>query len=231
MAEVTSIERHQRWTRGGGVVSHMNDDMIETLAEQSAMAIGDSGPFGLWALATGSWIFGTVAAGVFALTDVGAVAPILLVFAGVGQVIAGIIAYRRANSLMGTALCSFGALYTTLAVFFGLQLGGGLPAAGAPVVIEGFLLESFAFMALGMAVAAIRTGLMELVAFALLGVGYALIGIPSIANAVGTAGWDIVGIIGGCFLMAAAFVCYYGGLALVVNSAWKSSTLPLLGEP
>ena len=229
-AEIPRIGRHESWTRGGAVVaSYMADDQIEALAEQSAASVADPTPLGLWALATASWIFGTIAIGVFSGTDFAAVAPILLVFGGVAQFIAGLFAFRRADALMGTALCAFGSLYTTLAVFFGLQLGGVLPAAGGHVVLEGFLLESFAFMALGLMLGAFRTNFVEVATFGLLGIGYALVGIPSLANAVGQGGWNIVSIIGGCFLLASALMAYYGGLALVVNSTWKRTALPLIG--
>lgn len=230
MAEITRLERHESWTRGGSVLSHMDDDQVEMLVERSTVAIADPAPLGLWALATGTWIMGAAAVGVLDTTTVGVLSPILLVFSGIVQFVAGMIALRRANGLMGTALCSFGALYTMLAIFFGLSMTGAVTAtAGETALIEGFLLESFAFMAFSLMLAAIRTSIVELVVFALLGIGYALIGIPGLTGTLAGAS-GVIAVIGGCFLMAAAFFAYYGGLALVVNSAWKRTALPFFGQ-
>jgi len=95
----------------------------------------------------------------------------------------------------------------------------------------GFLLESFAFIALALCFAALRTNAALVLVLLTLGVGYCLTGIPDIANAVGRDGWATVGYIGGAFLCASAFFAYYTGAAIAVNSAWKRPVLPLGGQP
>src|SRR5579875_1800059 len=109
MANVERIERRASWTKGGPVVSNMRDEEIVALEEQAAATMGDSTTMGLWGFATGTWIVGTVIAGVFPTSALTATAPVLLVFAGIAQFIAGLYAYRRANSLAATAFCCFGA--------------------------------------------------------------------------------------------------------------------------
>lgn len=231
MANIEPIARHASWTKGGGVVSHMREEEIVALEEQAAATMGDSTTLGLWGFATGTWMVGTVIAGVFPQSASTSVLPVLLVFAGIAQFIAGLFAYRRANSLAATAFCCFGAFSVTVAVIYLMQAGGILATTGDPIVLEGFLLESFGFIALALCFAALRTNMALVAVLATLAVGYALSGIPNLANAVGQPGWSIIGGIGGWFLVASAFFAYYAGMAMVVNSTWKRTVLPIWGEP
>jgi len=96
-------------------------------------------------------------------------------------------------------------------------------------VLLGFLFESFAFISLALMLAALRANVMLVAMFALLCVGYALSGIPQRANS-SADGWGVVGSIGGWFLVASAFCAYYTGMAMVVKSTWKHTTLPLRGR-
>lgn len=230
MAEIAQIERHESWTRGGPVVSHMDDATIEALEERSAATVADPAPLGLWGFATGTWIIGAIFAGVFPTANFPLLAPTLLVFAGLAQFIAGLYAFRRTNALIATAFCSFGALYVLLATIFSLQGFGAVPTTGNVIVFEGMILVSFGFIALALAVAALRTNFAMVAVLGTLAFGYSLAGIPDLANQAGIGGWGIVGAIGGCFLIASAFFAYYTGMAMVVNSAWKQTVLPLGGE-
>jgi succinate-acetate transporter protein len=234
MAEIAQFERyvpeHESWTRSGPVNSHLEEQEIEQLEERSVATIADPGTLGLWGFATGTWIVGTVFAGWFPQAAFTATVPVLLVFAGIVQFIAGLYAFRRANVLAATAFCAFGAFSVTIALMFALQAGGAVPTAGYSAVLSGFLLESFGFIALALMVAALRMNAALVAILGLLAVGYALSGIPNLANAVGQPGWSIVSTIGGCFLIASALCAYYAGMALVVNSTWKRSILPLGGK-
>jgi succinate-acetate transporter protein len=209
----------------------MREEEIVALEEQAAATMGDSTTLGLWGFATGTWIVGTVIAGVFPQNAATGVAPVLLVFAGLAQFIAGLFAYRRANSLAATAFCCFGAFNVTVAMIYLLQARGILATTGDPIVLEGFLLESFGFIALALCLAALRANMALVAVLGTLAVGYALSGIPMLANAVGQDGWGVIGSIGGWFLVASAFFAYYTGMAMVVNSSWKRTVLPIGGEP
>ncbi len=233
MANVSRFERteeHAVWTKGGPVVSHLPQEEISALEERTSATMGDPHPLGLWAFATGTWMVGTVIGGIFPQAGFTAVAPALLVFAGIAQFIAGLFAFRRANSLAATAFCCFGSFSTVAAFVFLLQANGMMPAAGDARVLFGFFLESFAFIAFALALAAMRTNAALIGMLTLLGVGYALAGIPDLANAT-AGGWGVIGNIGGWFLVASAFCAYYGGMAMVVNSTWKRTVLPIWGEP
>jgi hypothetical protein len=229
MPEVTQLRVvRENWTKSGPVLSDLDEAELIAIEGRAAATSADSCPMGFWALATGSWILGAVI-GAFPNSALIDVIPILIGFAGIAQFIAGLYAYRRTNVLAATAFCSFGAFYATLAIFQIFQGAGFFPHTGNWVVVEGFLYESFAFIALALAGAAFLRNVAMSAAFAGLFIGYALIGIPYLANSV--VAWDTVYAIGGWFLCASALASYYVGAALVVNSMWGRMVLPLVGEP
>jgi succinate-acetate transporter protein len=233
MANVTKFERiqeHAMWTKAGPVVSHLPDEDIATLEEQAVATIGDPTALGLWGFATGTWMVGTVIGGIFPENAFTGVVPSLLIFAGIAQFIAGLFAYRRANSLAATAFCCFGAFNTAAAFTFLLQAMQLLPTGGDARVLLGFLLESFGFIALALTIAAMRTNTALIAVLGLLCIGYVLAGIPNLANNTG-GGFGVIGNIGGWFLVASALCAYYAGMAMAVNSAWRRTVMPIGGQP
>ncbi len=231
MAESVHVLKRENWTKSGPVVSRLPHDEIEILEDRVAVTSADPTPLGLWAFATGTWIAGTVIAGVFPSSDLTATIPVLLIFAGIVQFIAGLFAFRRANVLAATAFCAFGSFNAVTASFLGLQAVGKLPMTGDPLVLHGFLFESFGFIALALTIAALRTNAGMVLTLGLLTIGYALSGISNLTNSVGSGGLGQIGNVGGWFLVASAFFAYYTGMALVVNSSWKRTIFPVGGEP
>lgn len=236
MANVTQLREYAMWTKAGPIAVHDTEtnyvNNIAAFEEQAAASVGDPAPFGLWAFATGTWIAGTVFGGAFPYGSLPGVAPLLLLFAGIGQFIAGLFAYRRTNSLMATAFCSFGSLYVTIGTMLLMtDVAHVVPAGVHEPVFMGLLLESFAFIAFALALASARTNVAIMAFLGLLTIGYMLVGIPQLAASVGTGGWGVVGNVGGWFMVASSFFAAYAGLALVVNSTWRRMVLPLGGEP
>jgi succinate-acetate transporter protein len=230
-ATVVPLQKQERWTKAGPVVSHFDESEISRLEERAIATIGDPSTLGLWGFATGTWIAGTVIGGAFPHSSLVAVVPVLLVFAGVVQFIAGLFAFRRANVLAATAFCAFGAFNVTEALFIALQTANTVGAAGAPMILNGFLFESFAFIAAALTVAAMRTNVALVCVLGLLGIGYCLSGIPDLTGSATPGGIGVIGNIGGWFLVASAAFAYYTGAAFVVNSIWNSTVLPIGGEP
>jgi succinate-acetate transporter protein len=231
MAQVAHLHREKNWTRSGPVVSRiLPGDEIETLEDRAAATVADPAPLGLWGFATGTWILGTVFAGVFPPSATSATIPVLLVFSGVAQFIAGLFAYRRANMLDSTSFCAFGALNVLIAGLFAMQLRGALPASGDPIVLQGFVLLSFGFISLALTLAALPTNVGLVATMGLRTVGYTLVGIPALYGA-NNIGQHLLGDIGGWFLVVSALVAFYLGMALIVNSSWRRTVLPIGGEP
>lgn len=229
-SQVTSFLKRETWTKSGPVTSHLPQDEIEVLEERAAATVADPAPLGLWGFATGTWITGTILAGMFPATALTATIPVLLVFAGLTQFIAGLFAFRRANVLSATAFCSFGAFNVLTALLFGLQSINKLATTGDPAILQGFVLESFAFIALALTIAALRTNAALVLTLALLSAGYALVGIANLTNSVGSGTFGTIGNIGGWVLVASAFFAYYTGMAIVVNSSWNRTVFPVGGE-
>lgn len=94
----------------------------------------------------------------------------------------------------------------------------------------GFMPESFGFISVALTIAALRTNAALVIVLGTLCVGYTLSGIPNLANGAGSAGWDVIQSIGAWFLVASSFFASYTGMALVVNSTWNRTVLPLGGE-
>ena len=231
MAEVASLrERHENWTKAGPVISQLDETEIAALEERSAATVGDPSPMGIWAFATGTWIMGVVIA-LFPPTATTGLLPIVAVFSGVAQFIAGLYAYRRANVLAATFFCSFGAFFAVIGTSLALQLGGAIKVDGNTAAIMGYFYESFAFIALALGLASLRLNLAMVGLFLCLCVGLALVGIPQWAGTPTEPGWGTINGIGGWFMFASGIIAAYIGMALAVNSTFGRTVLPLLGEP
>jgi uncharacterized protein len=230
MTQITAFPR-ENWTKAGPLVSRLPEEEIAVLEESATATIADPAPLGLWGFATGTWVTGTVLAGMFPPSALMGTIPVLLVFAGIAQFIAGLISFRRVNVLAATAFCSFGSFNVLTALLFGLQSAGKLTTTGDPMILQGFILVSFGFIALALTLAAVRTNVALVLTLLLLAIGYVLSGIPQMYNTVGAGPLGKTGHIGGWFLVASAFFAYYSGMALVVNSAWKRTIFPVGGEP
>ncbi len=233
IVEQTHFERvakHASWTKAGPVVSRLPDDQIAVMEERAVTTVGDPSILGLWGFATGTWMVATVMGGMLTSAALAETAPVLLVFAGLAQFIAGLWAYRRANALAATAFCCFGAFNVTVAMTLLLQASKVLPMDASGSLLLGFLLESFGFIALALMLAAMRANMALVVVLGTLCVGYVLSGIPHLTGLAATTP-GVLGSLGAYFLMASAFFAYYTGAALVVNSTWGRAVLPLGGEP
>lgn len=230
MEQPTTLLRHENWTKSGPIISRLPEEEIESLENRATATVADPTPLGLWGFATGTWVVGTVLAGVFPVSALPGTIPVLAVFAGLAQFIAGLFAFRRANMLAATAFCSFGAFNVLTAVFFAMQARGVLAATGDPMVLQGFVLLSFGFIALALMLAALPTNAGLVLTLGLLAIGYILSGIPNVTGAAAN-GKALIGVLGGWFLVASAFFAYYTGAALVVNSSWGRTVLPIGGEP
>jgi uncharacterized protein len=182
MEQPTTLLKHENWTKSGPIVSRLPEEEIESLENRAMATVADPAPLGLWGFATGTWVVGTVLAGIFPVSALTATIPVLAVFAGLAQFIAGLFAFRRANMLAATAFCSFGAFNVLTAVFFAMQARGILTTTGDPTVLQGFVLLSFGFIALALTFAALPTNAGLVITLGLLAVGYVCPGSPMLSG-------------------------------------------------
>jgi succinate-acetate transporter protein len=186
----------------------------------------------LFGFATGTWMAGAIFGGFVTPAAEVPLAIVLIVFAGIVQFIGGLFAFRRANALTSNAFCCYGAFNTVVGVIILLEAVGFMPLGGSTATIVGWFSCSFSFISIALTLAALRRNMVSVGIFGSLACGYALTGISqffipphhlvSSASAAAEAGGEL--------LFVAAFLAFYMGMALVVNSTWKRTLLPLFGQ-
>lgn len=228
--------KHETWTSAGPLLSHLQDRDIRGLAERSTATVAEPGALGLWGFATGTWMAATILGGYVPQRYGLSAAPTAIVFAGIVQFIAGLYAFRRANALTATAFTCFGAFNTAVGLMLLLRFVGAVTRQSGYHEQLGFLLESFAFIALVLAAGAVGRNVVLFLVLAFLAIGYCLTGVgqftlPAAPVGAGGGGLGIASAAGGGCLLASAFFAYYLGLALLVNSTWNQLVLPIFGRP
>jgi succinate-acetate transporter protein len=229
LATLDRVGLHQTWTKGGPVVSHLPEEEVEELEERSQVTLAEPGALALFGFATGTWIAGAVVSGIFTPQTLAATAPVLIVFAGIAQFIAGLYALRKTNTFAGTAFCCYGANNVVLGFLFLLQAVKLLPLHGDAGVMVGYELMSFGFISIVLALAALRLNAAFVAILAPLAAGFILAGIPQVSGASAGALAQI-GYIGGYCLIFSAGMAYYTASTLVLNSVYRRRVLPLFGE-
>jgi uncharacterized protein len=221
---------HGVWARGGPVFSRLSTETVEGLEARTMASFGDAATLGMWAFATGIWTTGLFQAEVLPIQQLVLLFPGMLIYAGLVLFIAGLFLFRRNNAFLGSSFCSFAALNITRAVLLICQNRGVLPANGTANILEGCLLESFAYIALSLLLGALRMNVVVALTLTCTFLGYALAGLPLLVDQTGAAAWAAAGHFGGYFMFAAGFFAYYGGTALLVNTAWHRALLPVGGK-
>ncbi len=224
------VEKHAAWTEAGPIVSRLSDPEIALLEGRAAATVAEPATLGLFGFATGTWIAGVVFGGFLPASAQVPLAPIVFLFAGVAQFIAGLYAFRRTNVLESNAFTCYGAFNTVVGLTILLEAGGLIPRGPASFTILGYFACSFAFISLVLMVAALSKNMILAGTLAFLVAGYALVGI-GLFNVGPNGAVGGVAEAGGACLFGAAALAYYAGSALVINSSWKRTILPLFGEP
>jgi uncharacterized protein len=150
-----------------------------------------------------------------------AAVPALLLFAGIAQFIAGLYALSRTNSWEGTAMTVYGANYGVLAAFLWMRHLGVIGFTHANMLIPAVDLFCMGYISLALAMGAMKLSRTYVAMTACIVVGYCLTGIQFLGSARET------GILGGYFLLAAAFFAFYAATANLVNSSWRREVMPL----
>lgn len=209
------------WTTAGMVETDRPLPDIVGLEAAHQAVIGDPAPMALFGFAVGTFLVAIVLTGIWPVGSTMGVIPALLWFAGVGQFIGGLFALTRGSTFGATAFCSFGMGNIIVATYTWMQQAGVIPVNGSTHAMLGVGLFCFGYIALTLAVAALRTNLAYLLTVGALVPGYVLSGIPDVGGPAGA------GHVGGWFLVAAAVFAFYSGGAVVANSQWCREVFPL----
>ncbi len=212
----------QQWTEGGPVKTIIESTEVQRQEATSEARIGDPGAMGLFGFCVGTVVIAWVLSGWAAMpASLIAAVPSLLVFAGVGQFIAGLYALSRTNTWAGTAMCSYGANNVILAAFIWMQVAGLIPRTPSNMLLLAVDLFCMGYISLALMIGAMRLNLAYVLITACLIAGYTLPAIQFLGSA------RELGILGGYFLLAASFFAFYAATANIVNSAWQREMVPL----
>lgn len=216
------------WTRGGPVDTELlRDDEVAAIKERSEASIGEPASMALLGFATGTFIIAWPLSGFVPLTALPASVPSVLLFAGIAQFIGGLIAFRRENQFAGTAFCVFGANNTVVATFLLMQVTGSLPTTPGSSEMKMLALElwCFGYIALMLGIVAMRLNVAFVAILLTLSAGFTLSALP---DYYGTAMPTVLGHIGGYCLIASAAIAAYTATAMVLNSTWERSVMPMI---
>lgn len=213
---------HQKWTKAGPVVSHLPGPRVTELQEISEASIGEPGAMSLFGFAVGTLLVAIPLSGNLGKPATAAALPALLVFGGIAQFIGGLVAYRKGNTFAATAFCAFGANNVVVSFFFMLQAIGMVPTSSSAMTLLGVNLFCFAYIAFILFVASFKLNAAFTLILLTLFPGYGLSAVPNVG------GPEVVGHIGGWFLIISAGFAFYGGAALVLNSTYERTVLPML---
>ncbi len=224
------VEKHESWTDAGPIVSRLPEPEIAMLGGRQVATVAEPVTLGLFGFATGTWIAGAVFGGFLSPVAELGLMPILILFAGIAQFIAGLYAFRRTDALSCSAFTCFGSYNTVIGVTILFEAAGLIPAGSELNTILGWFNCSFGFIAFALLLAALRKNMAMSAILLFLGLGYTLVGVSMfLMGPQHTVGG--VAAAGAACLFASAFFAYYTGAAMVINSTWRRTLLPLFGEP
>lgn len=211
----------EQWTQGGPVRA-VDGAQVAVVETQSEARLGSAAAMGLFGFCVGTTVIAWVLSGWAAMpASLIAAVPALLVFAGIGQFIAGLFAFGRTNSWGGTAMCSYGANNVILATYIWMQATGLIPATPGNHLLLAVDLFCMGYISLALMVGALRINAVFVLTTLCLIAGYTLPGIQFLGAT------RDVGIVGGYFLLAASLFAFYAATATLINSSWEREVLPL----
>lgn len=215
----------ERWTPAGPIRSQMSTEMIEQEEARAAASVGEAAPLGLFGFASATFTISAVLAGWFPTTTALFATPLVFIFGGLAQFIAGMWSYRKGDTFAATAFGSFGAFNTAYALFLWFQHTGLVAGPAAGLGVAGIFVSCFSLIALFLMIAAMWKNMALVAVLFLLALAYGLIGASDIAagapNLLSYGGWAGIG---------SAVCAFYTAGAMVINSVGGRLILPL-GKP
>jgi len=185
-------------------------------------ALGNPGPVGLGGFALTTFMLSVFNAGSNLIDPhlQGVVLPVALFYGGIAQFAAGMWEFRVNNTFGATAFTSYGAFWMSFAGYIYFIVPTISSTSQANNATGLFLLSWFIFT-LYMNVAAYRASKHLFLLFTVLSITFLLLIIGNLTDT------PIVINIGGWFGIVTACIAWYGSAAVVINSSWKKSILPL----
>ncbi|WP_347352231.1 acetate uptake transporter [Intrasporangium sp.] len=186
----------------------------------AASSIADPAALGLAAFAMTTFVLSVVNAGLIQSAATPVVLGLALFYGGIAQLFAGMWEFRRGNVFGAVAFSSYGAFW--LSFFFYVDfVAGGLAKVGEANAATGLFLLAWAIFTGYMMIAAFRTNMAVLLVFVFLFLTY-------VALVIGAwGGIEVVNKVGGWLGIVTAVIAWYTSFAIVLNSTFKKTLLPL----
>lgn len=185
----------------------------------SSWSPANPAPLGLAAFAMTTFVLSMFNANLVNEKGVPVVLGLALVYGGIVQLLAGMWEFRTGNTFGAVAFSSFGAFWISfwaLEVFYAKSIGGNV---GHSV---GLYLWAWAIFTAYMTVAAMRVSGAVLLVFVLLTVTFVLLAIGAVGAHTTITHW------GGYIGLATAAAAWYASFAVVTNSTFKRTVLPVM---
>jgi succinate-acetate transporter protein len=182
--------------------------------------VADPGPLGLAAFALTTFVLSFFNAELAPKSGELIVFPLALAYGGIAQFAAGMWEFRTGNTFGAVAFTSYGAFWVSL-WFFNQFLAEGIKDPGVVGHAVGLYLIAWGIFTTYMFVASLRTTAAVSLVFLLLAVTFFLLGFGNRgANA------DVIKL-GGYVGLATAIVAWYASFAVVTNSTFGRTVLPV----
>jgi uncharacterized protein len=187
-----------------------------------APGIADPAPLGLAAFALTTFLLSLFNAGLLNEAGEPVVFSLALFYGGLGQFAAGMWEFKNKNTFGATAFSSYGAFWLA---FWGLEhfYADKIPAAQLEVGVGWFLIAWGIFTAY-MWIGSFKVNMAVMVVFLLLTATFFLLGLGDLLGATG------IGMIGGYVGIATAIAAWYASAAVVINTNFGRTVLPV-GAP
>ena len=213
--EAASIHPHP--SQAAGPPLARSDAGEQPLA--SSWSPANPAPLGLAGFAMTTFVLSMFNANLVNEKGVPVVLGLALAYGGIVQLLAGMWEFRTGNTFGAVAFCSYGAFWISfwaLNVFYAKSIGGNVGHA------IGVYLWAWAIFTAYMTVAALRVSAAVLVVFVLLTVTFVLLAIGATGPHIAVTHW------GGYLGLATAAAAWYASFAIVTNSTFKRTVLPVM---
>lgn len=180
--------------------------------------VADPAPLGLAGFAMTTFVLSAFNAGLINTALEGVVLPLALFYGGLGQFMAGMWEFRRANTFGALAFTSYGAFWMSFAAYVRYILPNLGPSAASAT---GLYLLAWTIFTAYMCLAAVRVNGAVLGVFVFLTLTFLALTIAEFSGATS------MGRIGGWLGLITALIAWYASFAGVTNSTWKRTIVPV----
>jgi succinate-acetate transporter protein len=195
-----------------------NSAVVEAPAH-GGFTVADPGPLGLAAFALTTFVLSMFNSGLMGGAGEPIVFGLAFAYGGIAQVLAGMWEFRTGNTFGATAFTSYGAFWLSFFVYVTF-FADKVPKADAGHAVGLYLIGWGIFTAY-MFIASLRTTAAIATVFALLAVTFFLLGIGD------AGGNESITKLGGYFGLATAAAAWYASFAVVTNSTFGRTLLPV----